>query len=266
MFKAIRRWWKYQSKKAERAVDERADPEVQIDQAIDEFRTRDRQLREQAANVIAAQKRNERHLETALENRERAEKNAQQALMMLDEATANGDTAAQVKYESAAKSFGLKLVTIEEEVERLKVDLLHSTQNADKAKAAVRQNSMLMEQTLARKRGLMSKLEQAKMQEKINDAMAIVNDTVGDDVPTFEEIEQKIEARYAKAAGRGEIAAINVNSEALEVEQSVLDTQAEARLRSLRAKLGRSGGKAAELEVDSAPELEPVVDPATETA
>ena len=37
------------------------------------------------------------------------------------------------------------------------------------------------------------------MQEQMNKAMASLNETVGDDVPTFDEVRDKIEARYAKA-------------------------------------------------------------------
>ena len=43
------------------------------------------------------------------------------------------------------------------------------------------------------------------MQEQMNKAMASLSETVGEDVPTFDEVRDKIEARYAKAKGMSEL-------------------------------------------------------------
>ena len=43
------------------------------------------------------------------------------------------------------------------------------------------------------------------MQEQVNKAMASLSETVGQDVPTFDEVREKIEARYAKAKGMSEL-------------------------------------------------------------
>ena len=44
------------------------------------------------------------------------------------------------------------------------------------------------------------------MQEQMNTAMAQLSKTVGQDVPTFDEVREKIEARYAKATGMADSA------------------------------------------------------------
>ena len=85
--------------------------------------------------------------------------------------------------------------------------VLESTQATDQAKAAVKTNSRLLQEKLAEKSKQLSQLEQAKMQEEMNAAMAQLSETVGDDVPTFAEVEEKIEARYAQSDGRRRAAA-----------------------------------------------------------
>ena len=55
MWKAIKRWWKYIGAKLGLALEEKADPKVQLEQAITEAREQHRKLTEQAANVIANQ-------------------------------------------------------------------------------------------------------------------------------------------------------------------------------------------------------------------
>jgi len=62
MFKALKRWWKYMTAKVSGSLDERADPKVQIQQAITEAQEQHRRLIDQAANVVANQKQLEMHL------------------------------------------------------------------------------------------------------------------------------------------------------------------------------------------------------------
>ena len=50
------RWWKYFTAKLSSDFEERADPKIQLEQAITEAHTTHKQLTEQAANVIAQQK------------------------------------------------------------------------------------------------------------------------------------------------------------------------------------------------------------------
>jgi phage shock protein A len=76
------------------------------------------------------------------------------------------------------------------------------------------------------------------MQEQMNRAMASLSETVGQDVPTFDEVRDKIESRYAKALGASEIAGESVESRMLEVEQAAMNTEATARLDAIRAQLG----------------------------
>jgi phage shock protein A len=238
MFRALKRWWKYLGAKLSSSFNEKADPKVQLEQAITEAQDQHRKLREQAANVIANQKQTEMRLDRALDELEKVNGNARQAVLMADDAAKAGDAAKVAEYTSAAESFATRLIAIENEVEGLKELALQSSQASDQAKAAVAQNAAQLQQKLSERNKLMSQLDQAKMQEQVNTAMASLSETVGQDVPTFDEVRDKIEARYAKAKGMSELTESSVESRMLEVEQAAADTEAQARLGQIRAELG----------------------------
>src|SRR5437870_2578490 len=105
MIKAFRRWWKYMTAKLSSSFNERADPKVQLEQAIMEAQEQHRRLREQAANVIANQKQTEMRLNRTLESLEKVNNNARQAVLMADDATKQGDAPKAVDYTHAAESF-----------------------------------------------------------------------------------------------------------------------------------------------------------------
>jgi phage shock protein A len=72
--------------------------------------------------------------------------------------------------------------------------------------------------------------------------MTSLTETVGDDVPTFNEVQEKIEARYAKAKASAELQEVSVESRVLEIEQATANVQAQGRLSELRAELGLDSG------------------------
>lgn len=240
MFKALKKWWKYLGAKLSSSFNEKADPKIQLEQAIAEAQEQHRRLKEQAANVIANQKQNEMRLSRALDELEKLNTNAQQAVLMADEAARSGDTARATDMTSAAEAFATQLIAKEAEVENLKAVSLSSAQATDQAKSAVEQNSRMLQKKLAEKQQLLSQLDQAKMQEQMNSAMSVLTETVGQDVPTLDEVREKIEKRYAKAQGTSEVQGLAVESKMIEVEQASINFEAQARLSAIRSKLGIS--------------------------
>lgn len=241
MFKLLRRWWKYMTAKLSGDFEARADPKVQLEQAIAEAQDQHRRLTEQAANVIAHQKQTQMRLTRAQEELTKVTANARQALMLTDEATGKGDAAKATEYQQAAESFANRMIALEREVESLNAMLLDSTKNADNAKAAVQQNAAALQKKLSERQRLLSQLDQAKMQEQMNRAMTELSATVGEDVPTFEQIREKIEARSAKAQGMADLTTSSVENRMLEVEQAQINAEAQARLSELRTQLGLPG-------------------------
>ena len=242
MFKVFRRWWAYVTAKLGMSLEERADPKVQLEQAIAEAQDQQRRLKEQAANVIAHQKQTELRLNRSMGELEKVNGNARQALLMADEAVKTGDQTKATQYTATAESFANRLIALEREVEDLKTMHLQSTEAANQAKAAVQQNSSALQQKLAERQKLLSQLDQAKMQEQMNSAMSSLSEAVGQDVPTLNEVRDKIEARYAKAKGMAELTETTVESRMLEVEQASINSEAQARLAQIRSQLGLAAG------------------------
>ena len=238
MFKLIGKWWKYLTAKLTGSFNERADPKVQLEQAIAEGRSAHSRLKEQAANVIANQKQSELRLNNKLAELEKLNANVRQALVMAADAEKAGDTAKAQQYNSAAETIANQLIQIENDVASLKSMVLESAKASDQAKAAVEQNSRVLSQRIAEKSKLLSQLDQAKMQEEMNSAMAQLNEHIGADVPSFEEVREKIEARYTRANARAELSEESVESRVLEVEQATANVAAHSRLSELRSELG----------------------------
>jgi phage shock protein A len=260
MIKLIRRAWNYLVALFTGSFNERADPKVQLEQAILEAQEQHRRLKENAANVIANQKQTEMRLNRAMEEMTKIERSARQAVLMAEDAGKKGDTKKVAEYTAAAESFANRLIAVETEVEDLKALSLQQAQSADQAKSAVQQNSTALQKKLAERQKLLSQLDQAKMQEQMNKAMASLSETVGQDTPSFDEVRDKIEARYAKAKGAQELQGESVEGRMLEIEQAALNTEAQARLSQIRSQLGLDGGEAA------AAATEPAAQPAAEPA
>ena len=253
MFKLTRKWWKYLTAKLTGNFNDRADPKIQLEQAISEAQGQHQRLKEQATSVIANQKQAEIRLNTKMTELEKLNANARQALIMAADAQKAGNTDKGTQYNHAAETIAGQLIQVEKDVESLKSMVLSTTEASDQAKAAVGQNSRLLQQRIAEKSKLLSQLEQAKMQEEMNTAMRQLNETVGDDVPTLREVQEKIEARYARAKASAELNETSVESSVLEIEQATANVEAQGRLSELRAELG----------LDAAPTTAPSTAPST---
>ena len=250
MLKLMRKWWKYLTAKATGSFNENADPKIQLEQAILESQSQHRMLKEQAASVIANQKQTEMRMNRKLDELEKINGNARQAVLMAEDAANGGDEAKATQYTHAAESFANRLIALEGEVEDLKSLYLQSTEAADKAKAMVNQNSATLQTKLAEKQKLLGQLDQAKMQEQMNKAMDQLSETVGDDVPSFNEVRDKIESRYAKAKGASELSDASVDSRMAEIEDAARNTEASARLAEIKAQLGIASTPAAAVEAE----------------
>lgn len=267
MFKAMKRWWKYLTAKTNKSLSDRADPAVQLEQAVGDAQAQHRRLIEQAANVIAQQRQAELRLNRQMGELEKANANARQAIVMADEASRSGEPSKATEYTMTAESFANRLVSLEGQIADLKALALQSTQAADQAKAAVARNGQELQQKLAERQKLVSQLEQTKMQETMNQAMNTLNETVGQDVPTLDEVRLKIEARYAKAKGVSELSGGQVEGRSFEIEQAVRNTEAKARLDAIRGELGLGPAPQATAQLGQAnPEIKADAAPASSKA
>lgn len=243
MIKLLKRWWNYTTARLTGKFEANADPKVQLQQAITEAQDQHRRLKDQAANVIANQKQTEIRLSRSLDEYEKVTANARQAVLMADQASKEGDEKKVLEYTRAAESFATRMISLETEIEDLKALHLQASQASDQAKSAVEQNSLLLQKKLSERQKLLGQLDQADMQDRMNNAMASLSETVGEDVPTFNEVREKIEARYAKAQSVAELSSSTVESKMLEIEQAARNIEAKTRLDEIRGQLGLGEGQ-----------------------
>src|SRR6201992_4454393 len=96
------RGWKYKSAWFRAKIDEKADPKVQIEQAIQEAQRQHQALTTQAAAVIGNQRQLEMQLDRQLNTIENLQAQARQALLLADQARASGDTEKAAQFEQTA--------------------------------------------------------------------------------------------------------------------------------------------------------------------
>lgn len=245
MLNYARRRWKYLNAKMSGKFEEKADPKIQLEQAIADAQDQHRRLVEQAANVVANQKQTEIQLHRAMDELEKISASTKQALLMAQQAMQRGDSQKAAEYNQTAEAFANRMISTENQIEDLKQMSLQTAQAAQSAKAAVQQNSLALQQKLSERQKLMSQLDQAKMQEQLNTAMSTLSESVGQDVPTLDQVRDKIEARYAKAIGTSELTGQTVEARMLEVQQAAMGSEAQSRLDQLRLQMGLGAGDAA---------------------
>ena len=200
--------WKYLTASANAQIDQRADPKIQIAQAIEAEQQRHQSLANQAAAVLGNQRQLEMRLNRQLGEVEKMQASARQALVLADKTRAGGDAAKAAEYENAAQAFATQLVAAEQSMEDLKRSHDEALQAAEQARGAVEQSRMRLQTTLAERTKLMSQLEQAKMQEHVASSLKQVNElSAPGNTPSLSEVRDKIEARYANALGQAELAA-----------------------------------------------------------
>lgn len=259
--------WKYMMALFSAKIDEKADPKVQIQQAIEDAQRQHQALAQQAAQVIGNQRQLEMKLTRQMSDVEKMQASARQALTLADKSRAEGDLTKAQQYEQTAQTFATQLVATEQGMEDLKSLHDSALQAAEQAKKAVENNQYQLQQKLAERSKLLSQLEQAKMQEQVSASLRSMSElSAPGTVPTLDEVRDKIERRYATALGQAELAENSVEGRMLEVQKSTLDMAGASRLDQIRASMG--GGQLASapptpaVEASKADTSTPVAEPA----
>ena len=99
---------------------------------------------------------------------------------------------------------------------------------ANAARRAVEQNAYTLQRQTAERSKLLTELEAARMQERMAEALARIGSMApAGNVPTLPQLQEKIDRRIGRGAGRLEVARDGVESQLIEVERAVIDTRGE---------------------------------------
>ncbi|ADD43907.1 PspA/IM30 family protein [Stackebrandtia nassauensis] len=230
--------WNYMMALFGAKIDEHADPKIQIQQAVEEAQRQHQALTRQAAAVIGNQRQLEMKLSRTMSEVEKLQSQARQALVLADKARAEGDEKKATEYENTAQVLAGQLVSSEQSMEDMKSMHDQAISAAEQARQAVENNQMILQQKLAERSKLLSQLEQAKMQETIASSLESMSSLAAPgNVPSLDEVRDKIEKRYATAMGRADLAGNSVEGRMMEIQKATVDMAGASRLEQIRASL-----------------------------
>ncbi len=232
------------------------DPKIEIESAINTAKKQDQDLRNQAAKVVAHRTQLESQIDRAADDAGEAREMAKEAILKAEESRAAGDTAGVDKWTQAAQSIAMKLQAAENNLASLKEQYGVAQAQSEQAKVSVQQNAMKLQELSARRMELLGQLEQAKMQEAVNDAVKTMSSSLSDSGPSLDQVERKIEQRKAEAMARAELHEATPEGAEAELRAAINVSQADAKLDELRAELGLSASPA-----PAAPTPEPEAQP-----
>ncbi|MEE8490520.1 MAG: PspA/IM30 family protein [Acidimicrobiia bacterium] len=237
----MKRLWGYLKQLFKSKAEQAMDPEIEIEQAISEARKRDQQLRNQAAKVVAHRVQLESKIEDAADNVGAARELAKKALLKAEDARSAGNVEDVEKWTRSAQSLAMRLQASESNLDSLKGQYGTAMDQAEKAKSAVSQNALRLQELAARRLELLGALQQAKMQESVNKAVEIMSETLDDEIPSLERVEEKIEKRKAEAMAHAELREATPEGAEIELREAVSLAQADEKLEELKAELGITG-------------------------
>ena len=211
--------WKYLMALFNSKIDEKADPKVQIQQAIEDAQRQHQALSQQAASVIGNQRQLEMKLSRQLDEVEKLNANARQAVNLADQATLPA-TPTRPSSTPTPPRRSPRSSSPPSRASRTSRRLHdQSLQAAAQAKKAVEQNAMALQAKVAERTKLLSQLEQAKMQERVSESLRSMDSTLSapGNTPSLDAVRDKIERRYADALGSAELAQNSVSGRMMEV-------------------------------------------------
>jgi len=236
----LKKLWGYIATLFRTTAENAMNPEIEIEQAINEAKKKDQALRNQAAKVVANRTLLESRLEDAADDVGEAREMAKQALMRAETAKNAGDTDGLEKWTKAAQSLAMKLQASDNNLATLKKQYETAAVQAESAKDAVQANAMKVSELAAKRLELLGSLEAAKMQETVNEAVESMSSVMDDDMPSLSKIEEKIESRKAEAMAKAELREATPAGAEDELREAINVTQADATLEELRKELGLS--------------------------
>ncbi|MBV7282385.1 PspA/IM30 family protein [Corynebacterium sp. TAE3-ERU30] len=238
MANPLSKGWKYLMASFDNAIDENADPQVQINQAEEAAKKQHREIAEHAASIIGQQRQLEMKLNRLVEDQKKLDEQSRTAVRAADNARAQGDERAGAEYDATAEVIVSQLVAVENQIEDVRNQYEQAVQAADQAKATAKQSEARLQEQLSELTQLRSQAEHVEMQETNAKAMDSMGQFSQDDsVPTLDSVREKIESRYATALGAQELTVNTVNTQMQEIQAAGRDMAAQSRLEKIRSEM-----------------------------
>ena len=212
----------YAQAKAQSELDAHADPKVQLEQAISALQEHHRDLEAAASHVIAQDKLAKMRL---------SELSTQEA-----RSTKSALAAQQQGNLDAARAFATNIASVREQIQSLSAQIPQLEQAANDAREAVQESADQLQQKVSERSTILAQVDQTRMQQEMAASMKAVTDlTQGNNVPSFDEIRQKVSTQFAEAQAQTELSSGSPEVQEMHVHHAELTSEADAILAELSA-------------------------------
>jgi phage shock protein A len=212
----------YAQAKAEASFDAHADPKVQVEQAIAGMQEHHRDLEAAATQVIAQDKMAKMRLADLSDEEARCTKSALAAKQQ-----GNLD---------AARTFASRIASLRDQIQSLTAQIPQLEEAANDARQAVQESADQLQQKLNEKSVILAQVDQANMQKQMADSLKQVSDlTRSSDVPSFDEIKQKVAGQFAQAQAATELSSASPEVAEMHAHHAEMTSEADAILAELES-------------------------------
>jgi phage shock protein A len=235
----IGRGWRYFGALLGSALDQVADPRLQVQMALEEARRQHQLLAEQAAAVLGNERELEIKVGRAMAEVERVRTATGRALMLADRASRDGDAPGARGHEETAALFAVQLAGAESAATELADARDRSAGAAAAARRAVDHSAHLLRARLTEGARLTTEIEAARMQERMAETLTALDAMApSGSVPTLDQIRARVDRRVSIAAARSELAGSGTGARMLEIERAGLEERGRQKLVEIRHALG----------------------------
>lgn len=139
---------------------------------------------------------------------------------------------------NVAEIYATQLVSVEQQIEETKALHSQAVSASEQATRQVKESEARLHEQLGQIDQLSSQVKQTKMQEASTKAMDQITALDPDrDVPSLDQVREKIERRYADALGAQELMHNTMGDRIQEIDAAGADMRASARLEEIRAQM-----------------------------
>ena len=237
MLRNVRQAWAYGSTKVAMELDRRADPLVQIQQALEQAHDRHRKMVAHAASLIAAKSVTEQRLNRAAADVDRAEHRVAAALVAANDAD---DDVTRDRYMGTARSLAADLARATENKARLIEQHAIDSKTAEMARADAAAADAAIREAEQEAQRLRQAARHAAMREHANEAAASLNGSYALDsiIPTLAEIGERVESRFAEANAMAELSGASTQRQIMEIDLQARAAEADRNLAEIATRLG----------------------------
>lgn len=204
----------------EAKMNDAMDPKIQLNMAIQEMQEQYGKLKGAAATVIA--------------DAERQQQKASQLQRQIDQWTASAKAAVAAGRTDDARRVAMNIDGAQQQLQAINETLPQQQAAAEDAKKHLEAFANEMEAKMRQRAQLLNSLDQAKANEQLDAAMKTMSDmSGGTEIPSFDEIQDKIEQRAASARANASLSGTDPHLAELEVHLNEQNDRADAILASL---------------------------------